>query len=204
MKRYSTLFAGVTIILSLFFVIELRAQDNVGIGTVTPDPSSILDLSANDKGLLIPRLTTSERLAVVSPAHGLIVYDIDFLCFFYYRVPALPQLPGWISMCSLSAPGAAPTITVTIQSGITAAGITAGSTDTKGNITTTGTNIPPNNTQLTITFTNAYTVAPIVVVTPNNNAARTATYYVTSTATAYSLFINGGGADPSFNYMVIE
>ncbi|MFA4852661.1 MAG: hypothetical protein WC599_09105 [Bacteroidales bacterium] len=205
MKKHSTLFARFTIIFSLFFVLELKAQDNVGIGTITPDPTAILDLSADNKGLLIPRLTTAERLAIINPAHGLLVYDQDFRCFFYYRVPALPQPPGWVSMCSLSAQGATPAaITVTIQNGITAAGFTAGSTDTKGNITTTGTNIPPNNTQLTITFTNAYTVAPIVVVTPNNNAARTATYYVTSTATAYSLFINGGGADPSFNYMVIE
>jgi hypothetical protein len=203
MSRYPVLFTKFAIILSLFFVIKLKAQDNVGIGTVTPDPSSVLDLSTNDKGLLIPRLTTSERLAIINPAHGLIVYDIDFRCFFFYRVPVLPQLPGWVSMCSLSAPGATPTIAVTIQNGITTASITAGSTDSKGNITATGTN-NLTNTQLMITYNTAYAVAPIVVVTPNNNSARTATYYVTSTITAYSLFINGGGANPSFNYIVIE
>jgi hypothetical protein len=32
-------------------------QAQVGIGTVTPDPSSILDITANDKGLLIPRVS---------------------------------------------------------------------------------------------------------------------------------------------------
>jgi hypothetical protein len=203
MNKHSALITRFAIILSLFFTIKLNAQNNVGIGTVTPDPSSVLDLSTNNKGFLTPRLTTAERLAIVNPAHGLLVYDIDFLCFFYYRVPTLPQLPGWISMCSLSASGVAPSINVFALNGISAAAITVGSTDSKGSITTTGTN-NSTNTQLNITFNSAYTVAPVVVITPNNNAARTATYYVTSTTTSFSLFINGGGVNPSFNYMVIE
>jgi hypothetical protein len=46
--------------------------------------------------------------------------------------------------------------------------------------------------------------APIVTITPANNTARTATWYVTSTAGGFSLFIVGGGATPSFNYMILE
>src|SRR4051812_9680229 len=49
----------------------------VGIGTTTPNASSILDLTATDKGLLIPRMTASQRAAILSPATGLIVFQTD-------------------------------------------------------------------------------------------------------------------------------
>lgn len=107
MNRYFTLFARLTVIFPLFFVLELKAQDNVGIGTVTPDPTAILDLSANDKGLLIPRLTANQRLAIgipgPGPADGLLVYDQDSLCFFYYKILPLPG--AWVSLCSCNCPG---------------------------------------------------------------------------------------------------
>lgn len=37
-------------LLALLFTFSAYAQNNVGIGTLTPDPSSILDLKATDKG----------------------------------------------------------------------------------------------------------------------------------------------------------
>lgn len=49
---------------------------NIGIGTITPNPSSILDLTSTTKGFLPPRMTTAKRNAIVSPIAGLIVYDI--------------------------------------------------------------------------------------------------------------------------------
>jgi hypothetical protein len=62
-----------------------QTLNNVGIGTVTPNPSSILELSANDKGFLAPRMTTADRVAIPSPARGLWVYDIDFDHFWYFN-----------------------------------------------------------------------------------------------------------------------
>ena len=60
-----------------------------------------------------------------------------------------------------------PTIAVTTQAGITAAAITAGSTDTCGTITTTGTS--SGATILDVTFGYAYAAAPkMVVLTPAN------------------------------------
>ncbi len=49
----------------------------VGIGTTTPDPSSILDITASDKGVLIPRMTTTERDAISNPVNGLMIYNTD-------------------------------------------------------------------------------------------------------------------------------
>jgi hypothetical protein len=54
MKKYLHL------IFTLFFAINLNskiiAQNNVGIGTNTPNASSLLELQATDKGLLVPRV----------------------------------------------------------------------------------------------------------------------------------------------------
>ena len=52
----------------------------VGIGTTTPEVSSVLDISSTDKGFLFPRMTTVQRDAIVNPAKGLIIYNIDEDC----------------------------------------------------------------------------------------------------------------------------
>lgn len=56
-----------------------------GVGTVTPDSSSILDVVSTDKGVLIPRMTTAQRNSIVMPASGLLVYDNDSSAFFFYN-----------------------------------------------------------------------------------------------------------------------
>lgn len=50
---------------------------SVGINTANPDPSALLDLTSNSKGLLLPRLTsTAISNLSLSAAEGLDVYDI--------------------------------------------------------------------------------------------------------------------------------
>ena len=61
-----------------------NGQQNVGIGTTTPDNSAILDLSSVNRGILVPRMTTAQRVAIVSPATGLLVYDTDYDQFWYF------------------------------------------------------------------------------------------------------------------------
>ena len=48
---------------------------NIGVGTVTPDASALLDISSTTKGFLPPRMTTTQRDAVASPAEGLTVFN---------------------------------------------------------------------------------------------------------------------------------
>ena len=98
-------FLGCIGIILLLFPKSNFAQNNVGIGTITPDPSAILDLSANNKGFLAPRLTTTQMLAIVNPVDGLIVYNKDTLCYFYYQIPPAPGTPKWINLCSCHCPG---------------------------------------------------------------------------------------------------
>jgi hypothetical protein len=63
---------------------NLQAQ--IGIGTDTPDASSILDISptGNDRGILIPRITESQKNSISSPANGLLVFQTDSTAVFYY------------------------------------------------------------------------------------------------------------------------
>ncbi len=67
------------IITILVFIMTLTTsvQAQVGIGTSSPDASAALDVSATDKGFLMPRVTTIQRDAIPSPANGLMVFDTD-------------------------------------------------------------------------------------------------------------------------------
>jgi hypothetical protein len=46
--------------------------------------SAMLDITSISKGLLIPRLTTTQRISIASPGKGLLVYD-STLKFFYFH-----------------------------------------------------------------------------------------------------------------------
>jgi hypothetical protein len=54
---------------------RFKAIGNIGFGTNAPNASSLLDLTSTTKGFLPPRMTTTQRNAIASPAAGLIVYD---------------------------------------------------------------------------------------------------------------------------------
>jgi hypothetical protein len=60
-------------------------SQNVGIGTTSPHASAALDLNSTSKGILIPRMTTAQRTAIISPAAGLMVYDITSNSFWFYN-----------------------------------------------------------------------------------------------------------------------
>ncbi len=57
-------------------LIFFTSFSQVGIGTVSPDPSSMLDVSSESRGVLIPRMTTVQRDAIVSPPEGLNLYNL--------------------------------------------------------------------------------------------------------------------------------
>jgi trimeric autotransporter adhesin len=81
-------------LLAMFiFPVAVFAQ-NVGIGTQTPHASAMLDVSSNNKGLLIPRLTEVQKEAIANPATGLLVWQTDGTPGFYYN-NGTPQDPKW-------------------------------------------------------------------------------------------------------------
>jgi len=61
---------------------------------ISPDASAILDVSGNDGGLLIPRMTESERDLISLPAHSLMIYQTDGTTGYYYN-SGTAALPIW-------------------------------------------------------------------------------------------------------------
>lgn len=57
----------------LLFCLSIAANAQTGIGTTTPDSSAKLEVASNNKGILIPRMTSAERGLISSPANGLLV-----------------------------------------------------------------------------------------------------------------------------------
>ena len=66
MKHFFTLLAAV--------LLTATTYAQVGIGTTTPAASAALDITSTTQGLLIPRMTQTQRNAISSPATGLIVW----------------------------------------------------------------------------------------------------------------------------------
>ena len=60
------------------------AAGSLSIGVNAPNASALLDLSSTTKGLLLPRMTTTEINAIASPAAGLTVYNttLALICFY--------------------------------------------------------------------------------------------------------------------------
>ena len=60
------------------------STNNVGIGTTTPVTTAKLEIVSTTQGFLPPRMTTTQILAIASPAEGLIVYNTTLheLCFY--------------------------------------------------------------------------------------------------------------------------
>ncbi|MEN2993438.1 MAG: hypothetical protein ABDH91_07800 [Bacteroidia bacterium] len=85
-------------------VMGIRPAGNVGIGTALPNDRAILEISATNRGLLIPRLTTAQRDAIPDPIpQGLLIYNVNTNCIEFFDTSADP--PGgptggfWNSLC---------------------------------------------------------------------------------------------------------
>jgi hypothetical protein len=77
MKKLILLFVVITIIQSI------SAQVKIGNNPNAINNSAVFELETTDKGFLAPRLTTTQRDAIVSPAEGLVIYNITTQCINY-------------------------------------------------------------------------------------------------------------------------
>ncbi|MFT6096438.1 MAG: hypothetical protein ACJAT0_001782 [Nonlabens sp.] len=62
----------------LLFVISISSSNlyaQVGIGTRSPDVSAVLDIQSQNKGMLMPRLTSVQRDLIEEPANGLMIFN---------------------------------------------------------------------------------------------------------------------------------
>ena len=73
-----------------------QAQVKLGDNPGTIDANALLELESTTKGFLLPRMTTVQRLAMSSPAEGMMVYDLTVNCSYIYRASA----GQWYSLCA--------------------------------------------------------------------------------------------------------
>lgn len=69
----------------LFIWLNRAPAQNIGIGTVSPNVSALLDITSTSKGMLVPRMTTTQRAAIAAPAKGLLVFDNTTNSFWFYN-----------------------------------------------------------------------------------------------------------------------
>jgi hypothetical protein len=65
--------------------LRISSTGNVGLGTAAPHSSALLEMTSTTQGMLVPRMTKSERDAIVSPATGLLIYQTNSTPGFYYN-----------------------------------------------------------------------------------------------------------------------
>lgn len=82
----------------------------VGIGTTSPHSSSILDLTATDKALLLPRVANSNNIA--TPVNGMMIYAVNPKCFKAYQDGA------WLDLTTCSAVTSAMTFGAVTYQGV--------------------------------------------------------------------------------------
>lgn len=93
------------LLVSVSFLLQtlIVTAQNVAINTdgSNADPSAMLDVKSNNKGMLVPRMTTAQRTGIGSPAPGLLVYDTDTNNFWFYNGV------GWTQITTGGGPWAA-------------------------------------------------------------------------------------------------
>ncbi|MCX6269577.1 MAG: hypothetical protein NTW16_19860 [Bacteroidetes bacterium] len=92
MKKYASI--AIFIVLIIISAVSLHAQVGISTDSSIPDPSAMFEVKSTTKGMLIPRLTTSERTAILSPAPGLLVYDTNTQSFWFYKATGWTELVG--------------------------------------------------------------------------------------------------------------
>jgi hypothetical protein len=96
-------------------MINAGAQ-NVGIGTNTPNPNAILDISSTSKAVLIPRLVDTSNVS--NPIEGMMIYNKN------RKAPFFHDGNQWLSL-GARLPSGQPTAGAVIKYLVTAPGFTA-------------------------------------------------------------------------------
>jgi len=88
-----------TVVLMIVLAITTSSNAQVGIGVSTADinASAQLDVTSTTKGLLPPRMTTTQRDAISSPASGLVIFNTTTNSLEY------KSSTGWVSLTAPTA-----------------------------------------------------------------------------------------------------
>lgn len=82
------------VLLILVCGINVSAQVAINTDGSAPDNSAMLDVKSTSTGMLVPRMTSAQRMAIINPANGLMVYQTDGVIGFYYYTSTSWQCIG--------------------------------------------------------------------------------------------------------------
>ena len=91
---------------ALAFMMLIAASSTFGQGVIISDnpndvvnPAAMLEVRSDEKGLLIPHMTESQRLALTlsEPAQGLLVFQTDGIFGYYYNT-STTTTPSWVRL----------------------------------------------------------------------------------------------------------
>ena len=88
MLYFNQLYKPLKILSILLFInwtlqIDLNAQVGINNDNSDPDASAMLDVKSSDKGMLVPRMSSSQRTMISGAATGLLVFDTDTESFWF-------------------------------------------------------------------------------------------------------------------------
>jgi uncharacterized protein (TIGR02145 family) len=171
----------------------------VGIGTVSPNTSAKLDVVSTTQGFLPPRMTTTQRNAIASPAIGLVIYNITTNCLNFYTGTAWFETCGTptytATLTTLNCGGASTTGTLT--NGTAASGVSTAIPYTGGNAGT--------YSAQSISSTGVVGLTATLAAGTLANGAGSLTYTITGTPTTSgtaTFAITVGGQSCSFTVSV--
>jgi len=75
---------SLTLFLSILLVQSVYAQVAINTDNSSPNAAAMLDIKSTTKGILIPRMTDTERDNIASPIEGLTVYVTNENAFYFY------------------------------------------------------------------------------------------------------------------------
>ena len=61
-----------------------NTSQSIGINTISPNASAILDIQSTNKGILLPTMTQAQRNSISNPAIGLLIFQTDGTLGFYF------------------------------------------------------------------------------------------------------------------------
>ena len=101
MKKSTKMFA-IIVAVAISYSYTANAQVSINTDGTNPLASAMLDVKSTDKGFLPPRMTKSERDAIISPTDGLVIFNTTSNCLNFYAAGY------WNETCGIAD---APTVT---------------------------------------------------------------------------------------------
>ena len=184
---------------------------NVGVGTATPAASAALEVTASDKGMLVPRLTQAQRNAIGAPATGLLIYQTDNTPGFYFYSgsvwSSISAGPGAVTSVAATAPlassgGTTPTLslpaaTASANGYLSSTDWTTFNNKASAGANSTITSLTGLTTDLAVTYGGTGASTLTGVVHGNGTAALTASAVALASEVSGTLPVANGGTGAS-------